>query len=470
MRVLLTNSPLQFYHRTAFFFRDQGAVNLAILATVIGQKHEVRIVDNWHYVFRHEGIFKELEKCQFKVSTDTRKDISGSIYFALKGENFDGNTFIHQALKKGAVGAVTDDPEIAGENIYLVDDVLKTLQEMAKKYRKLFKIPIIVIGGSNGKTTSKELVVEVLKIKYKVHATIGSLNNHIGVPLSLLSMNRNTRIGIFEIGANHPKEHLELLDILHPTHVVVTNNGMDHLEGFGSPKNVRKANKEIYDWALLHSGKAFVNKNYHDLVNDSQNIEKILYPIYDLKIISGTPLTIKLNSQKYQTQLTGNYNLENIQLALSVGTYFKIDPNSALQAICNYVPTSKRSQFMSKNGIDFVVDCYNANPTSMKLSLDSFLETYKHPKGVILGDMLELGNYSEEEHKKITEYIGQQNLDCVIYIGENFKKALLGNGLKHKWFANSQSAKKWFVSQKFDRFTFFLKGSRGIKVEKILDK
>jgi UDP-N-acetylmuramoyl-tripeptide--D-alanyl-D-alanine ligase len=376
-----------------------------------------------------EKIFKELERCKFNISTDTRKDIVGSVYFALKGDSFDGNVFADVALQKGVIAVVTDKPDnlkIKNEKIFLVENVLKTLQEVAKIYRQSFDIPIITIGGSNGKTTSKELLQNVLKTKYKVHSTSGSFNNHFGVPLSILSMDKKTEIGVFEIGANHPLEHTELLNILQPTFAVVTNNGMDHLEGFSSPEGVRGANGEIYDWALSHKSKVFVNKKHTDLILDSKNNERILYPTEILKSADGEPLTIIWNEKTYKTKLFGNYNLENIELAVSVGQYFDISVSVALEAVCQYEPSGKRSEFQTKNNIDFIVDCYNANPTSMTLALESFLKSDKKPAGVVLGDMLELGKYSETEHKKIVEYVFRQKYDCVVFIGESFKKALIG--------------------------------------------
>ena len=411
----------------------------------------------------------ELEKCGFKVSTDTRKSVAGSIYFALKGTTFDGNKFVHEAIEKGALGAVTDDSKIVGNNIFYVENVLKTLQAVAKEYRKSFTIPIIAIGGSNGKTTSKELIREVLNTKYTVHATAESLNNHIGVPLSILSMDKNSDIGLFEVGANHPQEHLELLDILDPTIVVITNNGLDHLEGFKSPLGVRKANKEIYDWALSNNREAFVNKDHQDLLEDSEGLERIFYPTYALEITGSMPLVIKLGGKEYTTNITGDYNVENIQLALSVGTHFEINPKQALEAISRYLPSSKRSQLVKINGINFIIDCYNANPTSMQLALTSFLQSAKHPRGVVLGDMLELGSYSGEEHKKVVDYVSKQNLDCTVFIGNDFKKVLEKNFFTYHWFPDPDKAKQWFKEQNFDGFTFLLKGSRGIKVEKILD-
>jgi UDP-N-acetylmuramoyl-tripeptide--D-alanyl-D-alanine ligase len=416
-----------------------------------------------------EEIQKELEKCDYTISTDTRKDLSGSIYFALKGENFDGNNFIQDALHKGACKAISDDLKNAGNNVFVVSNVLKTLQNIAYEYRKKFTIPIIVIAGSNGKTTSKDLIRDVLKSTHKAHATEGSFNNAVGVPLSILSMKPDTEIAVFEIGANHLGEHTELLDILKPTHVVVTNNGMDHLEGFGSPEGVRKANKEVYEFARSHKSKVFVNKNLSDLMEDSEGLDRVLYPDVYLKSLESTLLTFELNGKKYETQLTGNYNIENIHLALSVGEHFDIALDTALTSICNYIPTGKRSQYLTKKNTHFMLDCYNANPTSMKLSLESFISNTPSLCGVILGDMLELGEYSQVEHSKIVEFVENQKLDCIVYVGENFKKALGDKINKFRWFPDSEKTREWFRTQDFKDYTFLLKGSRGMKIEKILE-
>lgn len=414
-------------------------------------------------------LLKILETNNYKISTDTRKDVLGSVYFALKGDNFDGSQFVQQALDKGAIAVVTENKNLSGEHVFVVDSVITTLQHLSREYRRIFNIPIIALGGSNGKTTSKELLKQTLGQKYKVHATEGSLNNHIGVPLSIFSMPRVTEIGIFEIGANHPKEHMELLTILEPTHVVVTNNGMDHLEGFGSPEGSRVANKEIYDWAKENGAKVFVHKGHPDLLEDSAGNEQIFYPNYTLLTTPGTFLSFTCDDISYITQMIGNYNIENVELAVSIAEYFDVKKEDALQAVCEYTPRSRRSQFIQKNNIDFIVDCYNANPTSMKLSLESFLASNASSKGVILGDMLELGDYTEEEHKKVVEFVLTAPLVTRVFIGNFFKKALTNISGDFIWFETSEEAKFWFTEQKFEGFTFLLKGSRGVKVEKILD-
>jgi UDP-N-acetylmuramoyl-tripeptide--D-alanyl-D-alanine ligase len=390
----------------------------------------------------------------FKVSTDTRKEVAGTVYFALKGENFDGSIFIPMALEKGAVAVVTENEKYKGDRVYVVTDVLKVLQESAHVYRETFSIPILAIGGSNGKTTTRELVREVLATKYRVHSSKENLNNHIGVPLSILAMGKETEIGVFEIGANHPGEHLILLDILEPTHVLVTNNGLDHLEGFGSPAGVRAANKEIYDWAGERGAHAFVSEYHADLLADSEALARTLYRV-------GAPV---------ETKLIGDYNLENIYAALAVAHYFEVPQADALKAVASYEATNNRSQRVEKDGNTFILDCYNANPSSMRLALESFAISARVPRGVILGDMLELGSYAEAEHRKIVGEVSQQAFEQIIFIGEHFKKALEWAPFPHQWFPNSEAAGEWFAEQKFMGFTFLLKGSRGLKVEKVVGK
>ena len=414
-------------------------------------------------------IIKELEACNFNASTDTRKDLKGSVFFALKGDNFDGGNFIEEALSKGALAVVTENITKAQERVHIVENVLETLQKCASTYRELFTIPLIAIGGSNGKTTSKELLKKTLGQKYNIHGTDGSLNNHIGLPLSILSMSRNTEIGIFEIGANHPKEHLELLNILKPTHVVVTNNGMDHLEGFGSPEGSRLANKEIYDWSKLHHTNVFVHKKHQDLLEDSEGTSQVLYPGHEFTLAHTTPLSFMYRQSLYTTQMVGAYNIENIELAVSLAEYFEVTSEDACAAVCTYIPGSKRSQFLHTEHNDFVIDCYNANPTSMKLSLESFTESPFSKKGIIFGDMLELGNYAHEEHKKAVEHALSVPLEIRIFIGPLFGAVLEHIHGEFEWFENVGEAKKWFNAQNFKGITFLLKGSRGIQVEKILD-
>lgn len=386
-----------------------------------------------------DQIWEKLQKSGYKVSTDTRKDVSGTVFFGIKGDNFDGTLFAKEAQEKGALVAVTD-------------NALHVLQTLARRYRETLNIPIIAIGGSNGKTTTRELTRTALKTRYKVYATEENLNNHIGLPLSIFSLDKSAEIAIFEIGANHPEEHLKLLEILRPTHVFVTNDGLDHLEGFGSEEGVRAANQEIRDWAV---------KNNVQIIVRSEHAKQITHSLF---------LTIEFNSRTYETKLVGAYNLENINSALSIGETFEVDIEKGLEAIARYEPNLKRSQLVSKDGVQFILDCYNANPTSMRLALESFSHSPATYKGVILGDMLELGNSTNKYHKEILELIATQKLDLIVLVGENFSTALKNSPLKKAFcFLDWKSAQDWFDKENLEGWTILIKGSHGIKLDKILD-
>jgi len=256
---------------------------------------------------------------------------------------------------------------------------------------------------------------------------------------------------------------------LRPTIVVVTNNGSDHLEGFGSLPGVRSANKEIYDWARGSNTPALVNKELFDLMEDSQGLERILYPLCNLEVLGSTPLSFRHGLLEHPTHLVGDYNIANIQMALAFGDHFDINENTIFEAICGYVPSSNRSRFIKSDGANIVLDCYNANPSSMSASLESFFRSTDSPRAVVLGDMLELGKYSEQEHQKIVEYVSQQNLDIIVFIGENFKNALKGAKFQYQWFPSFVEAREWFKGRNFKGFNMLLKGSRGIAVEKVLN-
>ncbi|MGB3921742.1 MAG: Mur ligase family protein [Minisyncoccia bacterium] len=398
-----------------------------------------------------EKIWAKLEELDFRISTDTRKPLPRSAFFALKGESFDGNDFVEEALKNGAECVVTENKKFSSlPKVFVVESSLGTLQEMAGRYRGLFNIPVIVIGGSNGKTTTKDLVTLVLARRFKTASTEGNLNNEIGVPLSLFSLGKETEIGVFEIGANHPGEHTALLKIARPTHVIVTNSGLDHLEGFGSPEAVVKANNEISEWAEAHGA------------------EIIAYRDYELKVLSPLPLSLSLGQKKFKTKLVGKYNLENINGALRVAELFGIESEEALEAISSYEPREFRSQVVERGKNTFVVDCYNANPSSMSLSLESFFETAPSPRGLILGDMLELGSYAEAEHEKIIKSLVGKPIDFAVFVGKHFKQVLGKTGFKGLAFADSAEARDWLSKQNFSGYTILLKGSRGMKIERVL--
>jgi UDP-N-acetylmuramoyl-tripeptide--D-alanyl-D-alanine ligase len=409
------------------------------------------------------------------ISIDNRKIEPGCIFVAIKGEKFDGNSFAKSALEAGAAYAIIDNDEFyIDKRTIVVRNSLMTLQMLAHLHRKTFTIPFIAICGSNGKTTTKELTHAVLSTTYKTFATRGNLNNHIGVPLTLLSIQPDTEMAIIEIGANHLRETYDLCMIADPEFGVVTNNGKDHLEGFGTIDNVIKANAELFDYLKETHGTAFVNTNHPDLVNSSAGISKINYgtdPSNDFMFESvlGPHASIKniKTNQVYTSQLFGSFNNDNLATAATVALHFKVDEEKIKQAIENYSPGMNRSQVLEKNGITFYVDCYNANPSSMQLALESFATSASSPKAVILGDMLELGEYSEAEHKAVVEQVKSLHFDKVILIGQYF--GLYKNDLPCTHFTKTEDAAAWFSHQNFHGYSILLKGSRGYALEQLIN-
>ena len=410
------------------------------------------------------------------VSTDSRKITPNCMFFALKGDNFNGNAYAKSALDNGAKYCVIDEKEYAIDSHYiLVEDVLKTLQELATFHRKKLNTPIIALTGSNGKTTTKELINSVLSTQYKTTATKGNLNNHIGVPLTLLSMTNTTKIGIVEMGANHQKEIEFLCNIALPDYGVITNFGKAHLEGFGGVEGVIKGKSELYDHLKAHNKTIFVN----------QNDEKQLYQIGDYRSIftfgkedSIGPNPILKSSQPFvildydgniiNSQLTGEYNFNNISIAIAFGVYFKIKPENIKMAIENYIPTNNRSQFITKGSNTLLMDAYNANPTSMKAALLNFEKLNNKIKIAVLGDMFELGKDAEKEHQYIADLCSTLLLDKVIFVGENFFKTSLVSSkvLAYKSF---EDFKNHVDLSKIENTTFLIKGSRGMALERVLE-
>ncbi len=416
------------------------------------------------------------------VCTDTRKIESDCLFFALKGANFDGNQFALQAIAQGAAYAIIDDETIQqNEQLIVVADVLTTLQKLANYHRKQFEIPIIGITGTNGKTTTKELISTVLTSHYPTHFTKGNFNNHIGVPLTLLAMPANTEVAIIEMGANHVGEIDLLCQIAEPTHGLITNVGEAHLEGFGSFEGVKKAKGELYRYLEKNRGLAFINKNEDHLqemagtdlyrVFYTQSIEPNLkMPIFETKLAAADPfveiayLSKKGVSQSIQSQLIGLYNFNNIMTAITLGRYFKVPYEKIKQAIETYRPTNNRSQLIEKNTNKFLLDAYNANVTSMTKALESFASYKEKNKIAILGDMLELGTYSKDAHEKIIQLV--QNLGIETWtVGQEFGQ-LKSKGVKQ--FENTNALKEWFWEQSFEHTFFLLKGSRGIGLERLL--
>ena len=407
------------------------------------------------------------------ICTDTRNIVTDSIFFALKGANFNGNEFAKKALQNGAKFAVIDEEEYAiNDQCILVEDVLKTLQKLAKYHRSQLKIPVIGITGSNGKTTTKELIYSVLSRKFNVFATQGNFNNHIGVPLSVLSVNNRHEIAIIEMGANHVGEIAELCEISDPDFGIITNIGKAHLEGFGSYENIKKGKSELYRHIQTKNGKLFVNVDDKLLVELSNNIEIIGYGVstkagYTGELLSGNPLRLSINKKHISTNLIGDYNFYNALAAACIGNYFGVSQSKIINGLESYQPDNNRSQLIKKGTNAIVMDAYNANPVSMQLALENFKNIKATKKIVVLGDMFELGKYSGEEHQKIVDKLTQLKFTKCILVGNEFQKTTRPKN--YLGFNTSEDAANYFKQNPPINTTFLLKGSRGIKLEKVLE-
>lgn len=404
------------------------------------------------------------------VCTDTRKISDNCLFFALKGDRFNGNEYALKALELGASFAIVDDRTlITDSRLIFVNDVLTTLQELARYHRLQLNIPVLGITGSNGKTTTKELSREVIKQKYKVKATIGNLNNHIGVPLTILDTSSDIEFLIVEMGANHQGEIDLLCKIALPDYVMITNIGKAHLEGFGGFEGVKLGKSEMYKFANNFDKKIFLNKDDSVLTSlipsDSEIISYSGSQM--LSIISEEPfLKLRYNDQEIATNLYGSYNLTNIAFAIKLGEYFSVDQDMIVKGIADYRPDNNRSQLEIINGNTVIKDAYNANPNSMKLSLESFAKVNASSKLVVLGDMLELGEFSQTEHKEILTLVESLGIKEAIYVGENFYKEKEGfNGAFYK---KIEDAREYFKIKGYQNYYILLKGSRGISVESIL--
>ncbi len=415
------------------------------------------------------------------VSTDTRKIIKGSIFFALKGPNFNGNSFAKNAIEAGAKYAVVDEKEVAlDDNFILVKNVLQTLQQLSTYHRNQFNIPFIAIAGSNGKTTTKELTAKVLSSKYKTFYTQGNLNNHIGVPLTLLSVTAETEIVVIELGANHIGETKMLCEIANPDYGIITNNGKDHLEGYGNIEGVRKGNGELYEFMKKNNRMVFVSAAQSDLMNDSLLLNRVIFGNHEKSCVKGTvtqqfptisvELVFETGEKVFvQTHLTGKYNLENILAASAFGFYFKVPVQQIAKSISDYKPANNRSQIINRNGNIFFLDAYNANPSSMALAVENFAEWNVKNKIVVLGEMLELGSHSMEEHKAILSLVEQKQFDRIILVGEEFRKVCEQKKNQFQYFPSVDDLKKWFIVQKISGAHLLLKGSRLNKLERLLE-
>lgn len=405
------------------------------------------------------------------VCTDTRKIKNGDIFFALKGDNFNGNKFALQALEQGAAIAVIDeDVNSNDERLFKVDDVLTTLQALAKHHRQQFNVPFIAITGSNGKTTTKELVSTVLAAHYKTYTTQGNLNNHIGVPLTLLSIKQDAEMAVIEMGANHQKEIESYCQYTLPNYGLITNCGKAHLEGFGGVEGVKKGKGELYDFLRANNGTAFVYWDYDYLQQMSAGINNIVkYGTKEGVIVGNVKesnpfLQVDVNEQIISTHLVGDYNLPNVLVAVAIGKYFNVPDEKIKAAIENYVPSNSRSQLIEKDSNKIILDAYNANPSSMKLAIENFAKLDASNKILMLGAMMELGVESVTEHQNIIELIEKYNWQNVVLVGGDFSKT------KHSFtfLNNSVEAAEWYKQQQFHNANILIKGSRSMQMEKVI--
>jgi UDP-N-acetylmuramoyl-tripeptide--D-alanyl-D-alanine ligase len=413
------------------------------------------------------------------ISTDTRKNIENTFFVAIAGDNFDANKFAEQAKEKDAKYVLTSRKDLTGhEGFIVVEDTLKTLQDLAKFHRQQFDIPIIAITGSNGKTTTKELVSTVLSKKYNCFATPGNLNNHIGLPLSLLRLNKEHEIAVIEIGANHIGENEELTNICLPTHGITTNIGKDHLGEFGDMQGVVKAYKEFTDYFINTEDAFFLNIDDEFLPAIFESESSISFSTQDKnadylgKAIEGKFLleaTIESKNREtnIQTNLFGDFNLYNVLSTFAIGDYFQVEHKSIQEAIAEYKPENNRSQVIENNSNTYIFDAYNANPSSMKLALESFDKTAYQNKVVVLGDMFELGEFTDQEHTDIINLIEKLDFEKVIFIGKYFDRN--NNKIQALVFENSMKLRDWFVNNKFQNSAFLIKGSRGVALEKAFE-
>ena len=400
------------------------------------------------------------------------------MFFALKGDSFNGNAYAKGALNSGAAIAVVDEPEVATDDrFFLVEDVLATLQELAQIHRSHFKCPVIGITGTNGKTTTKELINAVLSAHGKTHATKGNFNNHIGVPLTILSADiKTTEFLIIEMGANHPGEIAFLCNIAKPDYGLITNVGKAHLEGFGSFEGVIKTKTELYDFLRTVEGKVFVCSNQPILLKLAAGLNHITYgsAVNDYclgNVVSSNPLLIVKwyangKEQIINTKLVGAYNFDNVMAAISIGKYFNIPDDKVIQAIESYEPSNNRSQVMQSASNQLILDAYNANPSSMRVALENFSRMNGFPKIVILGDMFELGSESLTEHVAILTLLKDFDFSDVLLIGPRFCEAASDSGFH--CFNSTTEARDWLSVHPITNASVLIKGSRGMKLETLL--
>ncbi|MDO4726134.1 MAG: UDP-N-acetylmuramoyl-tripeptide--D-alanyl-D-alanine ligase [Porphyromonadaceae bacterium] len=415
-----------------------------------------------------------------KITIDSRCCPPNSIFFALRGENVDGNDYAEKALNNGAEYAVVDRVDVAQNDRYIVvDDVLTAMQRLAAHHRSQMKAKIIAITGTNGKTTTKELVATVLAKKYNVLYTDKNHNNHIGVPITLLRLTEDDEFGVIEIGANHKGEIAELCKMVQPDYGLITNFGRAHLEGFGSLEGVIEAKTELFEYLKENRGRVFININNNNIVEHSKGIGNISYAINNDKAdVSGyiteqNPcVTFSWSSprffvvtQKVQTNLVGTYNADNLLAAIVMGLFFEIEPESINEAIKEYIPENHRSQYLKTDNNDLVIDAYNANPSSMEAALRNFANLKYPHKTVILGDMLEMGAFSDDDHRETVDLISALKFDKVFLIGDNFSKI----ESSYVTFRNVEEFITYIKDNPLINTAILLKGSNGIGLEQAIE-
>lgn len=427
-------------------------------------------------------LYGKYQEC-LGLSTDTRQITPDCLFVALKGDSFNGNQFALQALHAGARYAVVDDPTVAGQDprCLLVADGLTALQDLARHHRRTLTMPIIGLTGSNGKTTTKELIANVLSKNFRTYATVGNLNNHIGVPLTLLALNDTYELAVVEMGANHQGEIALLCSIAQPTHGLITNVGKAHLEGFGGIEGIRKGKGELYDYLAQTGGTVFINSRDTTLTamyrerlksirSENKFAEAIFYPGEPVDLLQESPVVMYREASQTQaitTHLPGRYNFENMLAALAVGHYFGVTADEASHAVADYNPTNNRSQLVVKGTNTILMDAYNANPSSMAAAVEQFAATPARRKLVILGDMYELGAESEAEHAALGKLVASGKFDLVILAGEAMKWAL-GALPNAYYFPDKFSLHNWLMDHPQTDTHILVKGSRGMKLESVL--
>lgn len=407
------------------------------------------------------------------VTTDTRKHLTGSLFFALSGDNFNGNKFAQDALDKGASKAVVDDPSLKGPDFIIVPDSLETLQRLANFHRLKWPFPVIALTGSNGKTTSKELLVTALSTELQVGYTQGNLNNHVGVPLSLLSIPTSSQVAVIEMGANHQGEIANLSSIVQADHGFITNYGKAHLEGFGGIQGIIEGKSEIYTQLKKDGGKAWIRCDDPIQVERSEGLSRFSYgpcaeadyPVYSVDKDPSVTVSVAYKDEVLKTKLTGAYNFSNLAIAIALSSYLGVSPSSIKKGLENYSPANNRSQ-LERRGTNLIIrDYYNANPDSMKGALENLASINKEQKVAILGDMFELGDQSALEHQKIATILREYSIDVAILIGKNFKQVELPEALQ---FSSTKEALDHLQLKPIENSTILLKGSRGMRLEELL--